>query len=127
MCTANLLKIYCTEPINTLAIAGESAYNARPFDNRTTYTGTIMARITVEDCLEHVDNRFELVMVASKRARQIATQGKDPMVEVNDDKPAVIALKEIELGLIDPKNLDAEEEVDDITEELAAEFGGLSV
>jgi len=86
-----------------------------------------MARITVEDCLEHVDNRFELVMVASKRARQIATQGKDPLVEVNDDKPAVIALKEIELGLIDPKNLDVEEEVDDLTEELAAEFGGLSV
>ena len=82
-----------------------------------------MARITVEDCLDHVDNRFELVMVATKRARQIATQGKDPLVEVNDDKPAVIALKEIELGLIDPKNLDVEEEVDELTEELAAEFG----
>lgn len=82
-----------------------------------------MARITVEDCLDHVDNRFELVMVATKRARQIATQGKDPLVEVNDDKPAVIALKEIELGLIDPKNLDTEEEIDELTEELAAEFG----
>lgn len=82
-----------------------------------------MARITVEDCLEHVDNRFDLVMVASKRARQIATGGKDPLVEVNDDKPAVIALKEIELGLIDPKKLDVEESMDDLTEELAAEFG----
>jgi len=83
-----------------------------------------MARITVEDCLDHVDNRFELVMVATKRARQIATQGKDPLVEVGDDKPAVIALKEIEQGLIDPKNLDVEEEVvDELTEELAAEFG----
>ena len=83
-----------------------------------------MARITVEDCLDHVDNRFELVMVATKRARQIATQGKDPLVEVTDDKPAVIALKEIELGLIDPKNMDVEEEVvDELTEELAAEFG----
>lgn len=82
-----------------------------------------MARITVEDCLDHVDNRFELVMVASKRARQIATQGKDPLVEVDDDKPAVIALKEIERGLIDPKNLDVEEEMDELTEELAAEFG----
>lgn len=83
-----------------------------------------MARITVEDCLEHVDNRFELVMVATKRARQIATQGKDPLVEVEDDKPAVIALKEIELGLIDPNNLDdREEELDELTEELAAEFG----
>ncbi len=82
-----------------------------------------MARITVEDCLEHVENRFELVMVATKRARQIATQGKDPMIEVSDDKPAVIALKEIELGLINPKNLDKEEEIDELTEELAAEFG----
>ena len=82
-----------------------------------------MARITVEDCLEHVDNRFELVMVASKRARQIATQGKDPMVEVADDKTPVIALREIEKGLVDPQNLDVEEEMDDLTEELAAEFG----
>ncbi|MEZ7984565.1 MAG: DNA-directed RNA polymerase subunit omega [Pseudomonadales bacterium] len=82
-----------------------------------------MARITVEDCLDHVENRFELVMVASKRARQIATQGKDPMVDAADDKPPVIALREIEKGLIDPKNMDAEEEVDDLTEELAAEFG----
>ncbi len=82
-----------------------------------------MARITVEDCLEHVENRFELVMVASKRARQIATQGKDPLVEVADDKPAVIALREIEAGVIDVKNLDVEDEMDDLTEELAAEFG----
>lgn len=84
-----------------------------------------MARITVEDCLEHVDNRFELVMVATKRARAIATQGKDPLVEADDDKPAVIALKEIELGLIDPKNVEVEEEIDDLTQELAAEFVGL--
>jgi len=82
-----------------------------------------MARITVEDCLDHVENRFELVMVASKRARQIATQGKDPLIDVADDKPPVIALREIEKGLIDPKNMDVEEEVDDLTEELAAEFG----
>jgi len=82
-----------------------------------------MARITVEDCLDHVDNRFELVMVASKRARQIATQGKDPLVEVDNDKPSVIALREIEEGLIDPKRIDIEEEMDDLTEELAAEFG----
>ena len=82
-----------------------------------------MARITVEDCLDHVENRFELVMVASKRARQIATQGKDPMVEVGDDKPPVIALREIEQGLIDPNRVEVEEEIDDLTEELAAEFG----
>lgn len=60
-----------------------------------------MARITVEDCLDHVDNRFELVMVSSKRARQIAVQGKDPMVPEENDKPTVIALREIEEGFID--------------------------
>ncbi len=82
-----------------------------------------MARITVEDCLDHVENRFELVMVATKRARQIAIHGADPMVPVSDDKPAVIALKEIELGLIDPKNIDKpEESMDELTEDLAKEF-----
>jgi DNA-directed RNA polymerase subunit omega len=60
-----------------------------------------MARITVEDCLEHVDNRFELVMVSSKRARQLAIGGKDPMVPEENDKPTVIALREIEEGFID--------------------------
>ncbi len=59
-----------------------------------------MARITVEDCLDKVDNRFDLVMVASRRARQIATGGKDPMVDEESDKPTVIALREIEEGLI---------------------------
>jgi len=59
-----------------------------------------MARITVEDCLEHVDNRFEFVMVGSKRARQIATEGRPPMVEEENDKPTVIALREIEEGLV---------------------------
>ena len=57
-----------------------------------------MARVTVEDCLENVDNRFELVMVASKRARQIATEGKDPMVPLENDKPTVLALREIAEG-----------------------------
>jgi DNA-directed RNA polymerase subunit omega len=60
-----------------------------------------MARITVEDCLAHVDNRFELVMVSSKRARQLAIGGKDPHVDPENDKPTVIALREIEEGFID--------------------------
>lgn len=60
-----------------------------------------MARITVEDCLDHVDNRFELVMVSSKRARQLATGGKDPLVPWENDKPTVVALREIEKGLVD--------------------------
>lgn len=54
-----------------------------------------MARITVEDCLDKVENRFELVMVASKRARALATGGKDPLVSVDSDKPTVVALREI--------------------------------
>jgi DNA-directed RNA polymerase subunit omega len=60
-----------------------------------------MARITVEDCLEKVDNRFQLVMIASKRARQLQILGKDPLVPVDKDKPSVIALREIAEGLVD--------------------------
>lgn len=59
-----------------------------------------MARVTVEDCLEHVANRFELVMVATKRARDIAVRGEQPLVEWENDKPTVVALREIALGLI---------------------------
>ena len=64
-----------------------------------------MARITVEDCLENVDNRFELVMVSSKRARQLQIGGKDPLVAVDNDKPTVVALREIADGFIDAKIL----------------------
>lgn len=71
-----------------------------------------MARVTVEDCLDNVENRFELVMVASKRARQMATGGKDPLVEEESDKPTVIALREIAEGFITPEILSREEEVD---------------
>ncbi len=53
-----------------------------------------MARITVEDCLEVVDNRFELVLMATKRARQLAN-GADALVEATHDKPTVLALREI--------------------------------
>lgn len=59
-----------------------------------------MARVTVEDCLEHVDNRFQLVMLATKRARQLATKGAEPMVPEENDKPTVIALREIAAGKI---------------------------
>ena len=67
-----------------------------------------MARVTVEDCLENVDNRFELVRLASRRARQLA-QGKDPLVDPENDKPTVIALREIAAGLIDEQILDEAE------------------
>ncbi len=77
-----------------------------------------MARVTVEDCLENVANRFELVMVASKRARQIATGGKDPLVDDESDKPTVIALREIAEGLVTPDLLTREDELE-AEEELA--------
>jgi DNA-directed RNA polymerase subunit omega len=69
-----------------------------------------MARVTVEDCLDKVDNRFELVMVATKRARQIATGGKDPLVAEESDKPTVIALREIADGLVSAQSLSQEEQ-----------------
>ena len=64
-----------------------------------------MARITVEDCLEHVENRFDLVLLASRRARQIA-QGADPLVAAENDKPTVLALREIAEGLISESGMD---------------------
>ncbi len=85
-----------------------------------------MARITVEDCLDKVDNRFELVMVSSKRARQLQIEGKDPMVSVDNDKPTVIALREIADGLVDAEilvekpSVDLEEVGEEIEEAAAA-------
>jgi DNA-directed RNA polymerase subunit omega len=64
-----------------------------------------MARITVEDCLENIDNRFELVLTATKRARQIV-HGAEPLVDEENDKPTVIALREIAEGLIDSDRVD---------------------
>lgn len=73
-----------------------------------------MARVTVEDCLDNVANRFELVMLASKRARQLATGGKEPKVAWENDKPTVVALREIAGGLVD-SNVIAQDEI--VTEE----------
>ena len=64
-----------------------------------------MARTTVEDCLENVENRFQLVLIASKRAREIA-MGSDPLVERENDKPTVLALREIAEGLTDASILE---------------------
>lgn len=77
-----------------------------------------MARITVEDCLDKVENRFELVMVASKRARQIAVGGKDPLVAEEGDKPTVLALREIAEGRIDREQILKVE--DEVVEERSA-------
>lgn len=88
-----------------------------------------MARITVEDCLANVDNRFQLVMIASKRARQLQIEGKDPLLPVDNDKPTVIALREIAEGLvssailIEKPSIDFEEEFGNATAEASADTG----
>ena len=79
-----------------------------------------MARITVEDCLENVENRFQLVLIAGKRARQLE-QGYQPMVAEENDKPTVIALREIAKKLVDASILDKQptaisEEMTEVTE-----------
>jgi DNA-directed RNA polymerase subunit omega len=60
-----------------------------------------MARVTVEDCLENVENRFELVILASKRSRQLALGMDEAKVVWGNDKPTVVALREIAAGKID--------------------------
>ncbi len=80
-----------------------------------------MARVTVEDCLDNLENRFELVLVAAKRARQIS-MGREPLVELENDKPTVVALREISEGLIDSSILDEAPEVrEERFEEMAEE------
>jgi DNA-directed RNA polymerase subunit omega len=68
-----------------------------------------MARVTVEDCLDTIDNRFELVLAATRRARQVA-HGQEPFVAWENDKPTVVALREIADGLVTSEILNAEAE-----------------
>ena len=87
-----------------------------------------MARITVEDCLQNIDNRFELVLIASKRARQLA-QGMAPLVPTNNDKVTVIALREIAAKLVNGSILEGYkasskppvEDTSEISKEIIAE------
>ncbi len=86
-----------------------------------------MARITVEDCLDNVDNRFELVLLATKRARNLANRGATPKVPEDNDKPTVIALREIASGLIDSNTVDKQDvsvsdESEHVEEEQIIEF-----
>ncbi|HEY8553912.1 MAG TPA: DNA-directed RNA polymerase subunit omega [Burkholderiales bacterium] len=87
-----------------------------------------MARITVEDCLQNVENRFQLVLVAAKRARQLS-QGAEPCVPRENDKPTVLALREIAGGFVTSAILDEEssqaglEVEDDATEQNPAAGG----
>jgi DNA-directed RNA polymerase subunit omega len=81
-----------------------------------------MARITVEDCLDNIENIFEMVLVAAKRARRVA-HGAEPMLEDENDKPTVIALREIAEGHITPAILEEVEQppVDDFLQAEAPE------
>ncbi|EPC00780.1 DNA-directed RNA polymerase subunit omega [Litchfieldella anticariensis FP35 = DSM 16096] len=65
-----------------------------------------MARVTVEDCLEHVENRFKLVMISTQRSRQLARGSRDALLPWENDKPTVMALREIAAGKIDENVLD---------------------
>ncbi|MBL6818339.1 MAG: DNA-directed RNA polymerase subunit omega [SAR86 cluster bacterium] len=65
-----------------------------------------MARLTVEDCLKVVNSRFDLIIMASKRARQLSNTSRDPLVEWDNDKPTLVALREIEAGLLDKETLE---------------------
>jgi len=81
-----------------------------------------MARVTVEDCLEKVPNRFELVLHAAKRARHLVKTGTDPIVPWENDKATVVALREIAEGLLEQQ----EEKILDPTEAIIKEFKLLS-
>ena len=59
-----------------------------------------MARITIEDCLEVIPNRFDMVLAASKRARYLAKSGDDSLMDWERDKPTVVALREIAAGYL---------------------------
>jgi DNA-directed RNA polymerase subunit omega len=76
-----------------------------------------MARVTVQDAVDKIGNRFDLILVAARRARQLAVEGKEPMVDVENDKPTVVALREIEKGLITNSVLDEQERRDQIQQE----------
>ncbi|VAX11476.1 DNA-directed RNA polymerase omega subunit [hydrothermal vent metagenome] len=80
-----------------------------------------MARITVEDCLENVGNRFDLVLLASKRARQLEN-GVDPLLPWKNDKPTVMALREIAEGLVDDNTVNPPEELMDLEQALSDEI-----
>ncbi|WP_119560383.1 DNA-directed RNA polymerase subunit omega [Vibrio cholerae] len=84
-----------------------------------------MARVTVQDAVEKIGNRFDLVLVAARRARQMQSGGKDALVPEANDKPTVIALREIEEGLITKDVLDARERQEQQEQE-AAELAAVS-
>ncbi len=79
-----------------------------PYSNLKMKEGA-MARITVEDCLEKIPNRFELTLLAAKRARHLLVSGEEPLVPWENDKSTVVALREIAASLVTPETI-AEQE-----------------
>ncbi|MFL2705370.1 MAG: DNA-directed RNA polymerase subunit omega [Gammaproteobacteria bacterium] len=85
-----------------------------------------MARVTVEDCLDKVPTRYDLIILAAKRAKQLATGGRKATLEWENDKATVMALREIEAGTVTADNIndltvDISDLEDEFSEELAAE------
>ena len=79
-----------------------------------------MARVTVEDCVEKIPNRFELVLVASKRVRQLTKEAATPTVPVGNDKMTVVALREIAAGSVDKESINSDANAADQTDSFAA-------
>ncbi|MDX1678564.1 DNA-directed RNA polymerase subunit omega [Arsukibacterium sp.] len=76
-----------------------------------------MARVTVEDAVDKIGNRFDLILVAARRARQLSVEGKEPLVDRENDKATVVALREIEQGFITNSILDEQEKRDQMQQE----------
>ena len=68
-----------------------------------------MASVTVQDAVDKIGNRFDLILTAARRARQLQLHQSEPLVPKDNDKPTVIALREIEKGLVTEKMMDAQE------------------
>ena len=82
-----------------------------------------MARITVEDCLDKVKTRYELVLLSAKRARQLTTGRRRTTLDWENDKATVVALREIEAGLVTPQNINTlKVDVADLEEEFSDEL-----
>ena len=85
--------------------------------------GRKMARITVEECLEKVSTRYELIILAAKRARQLATGGRRPTLDWEGDKPTVMELREIEAGTVTVDNVnDLKVDIADLEQEFSDEL-----
>lgn len=78
-----------------------------------------MARVTVQDAVEKIGNRFDLILTASRRARQLQLHAREALLPEDGDKPTVIALREIEAGLINNYIMDQQENIEALKQELA--------